>query len=65
MYVDIDECIVGIYNCGENFNCINDIGLYYCDCKIGFFGDGEICEGERYFEFDWVKVGFLVLVMEV
>lgn len=48
LYVDLDECTVGTHSCGENSNCINDIGSYYCDCKTGFFGDGEICEGERF-----------------
>lgn len=48
LYVDLDECTVGTHDCGENSNCINDIGSYYCDCKAGFFGDGEICEGERF-----------------
>ena len=52
LYVDLDECTVGTHNCGENSNCINDIGSYYCDCKTGFFGDGEICEGEGHLEFD-------------
>lgn len=48
LYVDLDECTVDTHDCGENSNCINDIGSYYCDCKAGFFGDGEICEGERF-----------------
>lgn len=47
-HIDIDECTTGANSCGKNSNCVNDIGSYYCDCKKGFLGDGEICEGEQY-----------------
>ena len=44
----MDECSLVAHGCGENAKCVNDIGSYNCDCKAGFFGDGEICEGKRH-----------------
>eukprot|EP00794_Sanderia_malayensis_P003191 gene3191-3663_t len=30
--------------CHKNANCINTIGSYYCECKVGFNGDGlRVC----------------------
>ncbi|XP_037816046.1 fibulin-2-like [Lucilia sericata] len=34
--VDIDECENDDMACDSNQNCVNDIGGYHCDCKIGF-----------------------------
>lgn len=34
--VDVDECLVDEYACDSSQICINDIGGYRCDCKIGF-----------------------------
>lgn len=43
--LDIDECIIGNYDCYVNVICINIIGLYNCICKEGFIGDGCLCLG--------------------
>ncbi|XP_012155021.2 fibulin-2 isoform X1 [Ceratitis capitata] len=34
--VDIDECDIDEYACDSSQMCVNDIGGYRCDCKIGF-----------------------------
>lgn len=34
--MDIDECILDENACDSNQICVNDIGGYHCDCKIGF-----------------------------
>ncbi|XP_039970142.1 fibulin-2 isoform X1 [Bactrocera tryoni] len=34
--IDVDECLVDEYACDSSQICINDIGGYRCDCKIGF-----------------------------
>lgn len=55
---DIDECEVGLSNCGYNSICINTIGSFTCQCKNGFIynittgcdalpgtcADGTICD---------------------
>ena len=41
---DIDECISGHHQCHEHADCTNEIGRYQCNCKTGYFGDGENCE---------------------
>ena len=32
--------------CDENADCTNTDGSYICNCKQGFDGDGEVCEGK-------------------
>ena len=34
--VDINECKIHDTPCDSNQICVNDIGGYHCDCKIGF-----------------------------
>lgn len=29
--------------CGQNGNCLNTPGGYYCECKPGFTGHGNFC----------------------
>ncbi|XP_067932806.1 fibrillin-1-like [Watersipora subatra] len=39
--IDIDECKADQPVCTDNAECINTPGLYLCQCKRGFVGDGE------------------------
>ena len=48
--VDIDECAIGNYTCGDNAVCVNALGSYACFCADGYTGrnsrDGkEKCSG--------------------
>lgn len=40
--LDEDECINGVAKCHENAECINSPGVFRCQCKPGFDGDGVI-----------------------
>lgn len=42
---DIDECIVGFYDCLLFVRCVNMLGLYRCECFlfIGWLFDGKFC----------------------
>lgn len=33
---DIDECALGIADCGLNSYCLNTVGSYVCSCNRGF-----------------------------
>lgn len=33
---DIDECVLGIADCGPNAECVNTVGSYDCSCHRGF-----------------------------
>jgi hypothetical protein len=43
--IDIDECLTKTNNCDENAICTNTNGSFICDCKNGYSGDGQLCEG--------------------
>ena len=43
---DLDECDFDFDNCGENANCINTPGSFFCICKSGYIGNGTTCEGK-------------------
>lgn len=44
IWLDIDECKEGIYNCDRRKgNCINIIGLFKCYCNEDYEGDGVWC----------------------
>lgn len=59
---DIDECALGLAQCGEHAQCENTIGSYLCNCHRGFnrnetFGcqpaegvcpDGTYCDRNAY-----------------
>ena len=42
---DINECLTGRAICGENTECVNNVGSYTCMCASGYdFIDGR-CTG--------------------
>lgn len=43
---EIDECATGTHGCEQI--CINTVGGYKCDCKLGYelHSDGKKCEGQ-------------------
>eukprot|EP00218_Dolichomastix_sp_CCMP3274_P010072 CAMPEP_0170152828 /NCGR_PEP_ID=MMETSP0033_2-20121228/53645_1 /TAXON_ID=195969 /ORGANISM="Dolichomastix tenuilepis, Strain CCMP3274" /LENGTH=727 /DNA_ID=CAMNT_0010390001 /DNA_START=38 /DNA_END=2221 /DNA_ORIENTATION=+ len=45
--VDVDECAVGLDECGPNAVCVNNIGDHSCRCQGGLVtvGDGKGLEG--------------------
>ena len=36
------------FPCGNNANCTNTEGSYYCNCSSGYSGNGTVCEGKDY-----------------
>lgn len=49
-FADLDECILGIHNCGTEQLCINTPGSFQCSpsqtCPAGFIEDAGSCTGE-------------------
>lgn len=41
--VDINECQDRIDRCDPNAMCVNEVGTYSCQCKLGFEGNGYYC----------------------
>ena len=42
--LDIDECRSDTRNnCSKNAWCINEVGSFDCQCKVGYDGDGIMC----------------------
>lgn len=55
IFVDDDECVKVTHICGDNANCTNTVGSYYCTCMPGYMStgsqqfqpnDGTYCKGE-------------------
>jgi len=43
---DVDDCNTpGANNCSSNTDCVNKLGSFECNCKIGYTGDGVSCNG--------------------
>lgn len=34
VFLDVDECVIGIYNCLIDVICVNNVGLFICCSKI-------------------------------
>ena len=45
--IDIDECLKQTHNCHGSAYCDNNEGSFYCECVVGFKGDGIECENEN------------------
>lgn len=44
--IDVNECDTDAANdCSENGRCFNIPGMYACECKNGYVGDGFECRG--------------------
>ena len=43
---EINECDVGLDNCGVNASCANTDGSFTCSCDTGYSGDGINCSGK-------------------
>lgn len=46
MFIDIDECMINIYDCYLLVICINIECFFICICNEGYMGDGRLCIGE-------------------
>ena len=55
LFSDIDECFPGdlsneyihlAHNCHDDANCSNTKGSFSCACRLGYSGNGVICEGK-------------------
>ena len=41
---DVDECAFNEHTCDREFGlCVNIIGSYSCECRVGYSGDGLSC----------------------
>lgn len=45
VFIEYDECATDDHGCGHI--CVNTLGSYKCECKIGYelHSDGKKCEG--------------------
>ena len=43
---DVDECKIDLAQCGDSASCTNTVGSYICNCKQGYVGIGNVCNGE-------------------
>ena len=49
--LDIDECLeYDPFPCDPNADCTDLDGSYLCECRDGYSGNGEICEGNVTFQ---------------
>ena len=47
-YADVDECTAGNNTCDDNAECHDTDGSYWCQCLLGFQGDGYNCTSMLY-----------------
>ena len=48
LYADIDECLTDNGGCHVNADCLNSVGSFRCECKLGYSGDGySDCTGKE------------------
>lgn len=43
---DVDECKTDLAQCGDSAYCTNTVGSYICNCKQGYVGIGNECNGK-------------------
>ena len=41
----MDECLTQTDFCDANASCFNSNGFHFCECNVGFFGNGKTCQG--------------------
>ena len=46
LYIDADECNLGVDNCHHNANCTNIEDGFICTCDTGYTGNGTECESK-------------------
>ena len=44
---DLDECNTHTYTCDVNADCVNTVGSYSCNCRAGYTGSGQTCNGKK------------------
>lgn len=64
LFSDIDECTSGKDNCDANALCINTEGSYQCNCKPGYFGDGQFCKSEVFHIIKGVNVQTIIHMLK-
>ena len=45
LFIDIDECSLNL-PCDSNAICMDTVGSFTCQCRLGFTGNGTSCEGD-------------------
>ena len=43
--IDIDECTLGLHNCGVNTECLNCPSYFQCPCNVGYEMIRDRCTG--------------------
>ena len=46
---NIDECALGLDDCGVNQYCVDIVGSYLCFCIDGFVFDGQMCVSKFFY----------------
>ena len=47
IFADLEECSTNTHNCDVNADCVNTVGSYSCNCRAGYTGDGQSCNGKK------------------
>ena len=47
IFADLEECTTNTHNCDVNADCVNTVGSYSCNCRAGYTGDGQTCNGKK------------------
>ena len=53
--IDIDECTLGLHNCGVNTECVNRPNYFQCPCKVGYEMIRNRCTGPGLIDSDAVS----------
>ena len=46
-FADLEECSTNTHDCDVNADCVNTVGSYSCNCRAGYTGDGQTCNGKK------------------
>ena len=47
IFADLEECSTNTHNCDVNADCMNTVGSYSCNCRAGYTGNGQACNGKK------------------